>query len=291
MEANIANTLVDFRVFLNKQLDLFRTGFRVCLDHDAMTVDLAIQPHRVAVVLEDEDASSPTVLAASKTKLLGEADAAGSVIDYRCVKCRGCCDCKHGERIEMISLREEREQSIIDSSVVVDFQNKRTEALLPFTANPSEKLAPNRECALKVYKQQTRKLSKDPVAKEAVLKSEGKLQQAGHVDWLENLSTKDLEVMNSYAEKYYMPWRFVTNDNSISTPVRVVFDASAATKSGFSLNDILAKGINSLNSMLEILIRFRNCVIGMHTDIKMMYNVVKLKPEHWTTKDISGKLI
>ena len=51
----------------------------------------------------------------------------------------------------MISLREEREQSIIDSSVVVDFKNRRTEVLLPFTANPSEMLAPNRECALKVH--------------------------------------------------------------------------------------------------------------------------------------------
>ena len=79
-----------------------------------------------------------------------------------------------------------------------------------------------------------------------------------------------------------MPWRFVVNENSVSTPVRIVFDASSATASGFSINDILAKGINSLNSMLEIWIRFRLVVVAVHTDIKMMYNVVKLSPAHWT---------
>ena len=79
-----------------------------------------------------------------------------------------------------------------------------------------------------------------------------------------------------------MPWRFVHNENSITTPVRIVFDASSAIKTGYSLNDILAKGINSINSLLDIYIRFRSSVIAMHTDIKKMYNVVKLKPEHWT---------
>ena len=100
-------------------------------------------------------------------------------------------------------------------------------------------------------------------------------QTSGSVD-------KMVEFLNGMAERYYMPWRFVHNENSITTPVRIVFDASAATKSGFSLNDIVAKGMNSLNSMLEIIIRFRNVVVAIHTDVRMMYNVVKLKPEHWT---------
>ena len=80
----------------------------------------------------------------------------------------------------------------------------------------------------------------------------------------------------------YMPHRPVVKKLAESMKVRIVFDASSTTSSGFTLNDILAKGINSLNSMLEIMIRFRCFVVGMHTDVKMMYNVVKLKPNHWT---------
>ena len=77
-------------------------------------------------------------------------------------------------------------------------------------------------------------------------------------------------------------YAFVVNENSVSTPVRIVFDASSATASGFSINDILAKGINCLNSMPDIWIRFRLVVVAVHTDIKMMYNVVKVSPAHWT---------
>ena len=72
------------------------------------------------------------------------------------------------------------------------------------------------------------------------------------------------------------------NENSTTTPVRIVFDASSVTRSGYSLNDVLAKGINSLNSLLEIFLRFRCNMVAVHTDVTKMYNVVKLRPEHWT---------
>ena len=62
-------------------------------------------------------------------------------------------------------MKAEREQSGIDASVRVDFKRCRTEALLPFMEDPEEKLVPNEEIAMKVYKQQTKKLSRDPAAK------------------------------------------------------------------------------------------------------------------------------
>ena len=184
--------------------------------------------------------------------------------------------------IEKVSLREEREQYLIESSVLVDFDKQQTIASLPFTADPTQKLASNKGIALKVYNQQVKKLSKDPIAKKAVIEAELKLQEAGHVRWLKDLTPKEVEMLNSHAAEYYMPWRFVYNENSKTTPVRIVFDASSITKSGYSLNDLLAKGINSLNSMLFIFLRFRCSVVAIHTDVKKMYNVVKLKPEHWT---------
>ena len=103
LEVNSLNSITDFRVYLNQQLSLFRSGYKVCLDHNALTVENSFQPHHVAIVYEDADVPCTSVLVASKTKLLGDhADAARSGIDYRCVKCRGCNDCKNGERIEYI---------------------------------------------------------------------------------------------------------------------------------------------------------------------------------------------
>ena len=88
------HTISEFRTFLNGQLALFNTGCRVCVDYDVLKPINTFHPHCVAVVDEDEEFPSPNVLLASKTKLLGDADSAGSIIDYRCVKCRGCIDCK-----------------------------------------------------------------------------------------------------------------------------------------------------------------------------------------------------
>ena len=63
----------------------------------------------------------------------------------------------------------------------------------------------------------------------------------------------------------FIPWRAVWNGNSISTPCRLVFDASQPTASGCSLN-----------KLVEIVISWSIHKIGYHTDIKKMYNSVKL---------------
>ncbi|XP_057294722.1 uncharacterized protein LOC130623268 [Hydractinia symbiolongicarpus] len=68
---------------------------------------------------------------------------------------------------------------------------------------------------------------------------------------------------------------------SVTTPCRIVFDGSFPTASGFSLNDILAKGSNNLNKLQEILVRWSTHKIGIHTDIRKMYNTIRLHEKHW----------
>ena len=79
----------------------------------------------------------------------------------------------------------------------------------------------------------------------------------------------------------FIPWRAVWNENSISTPynspvnsIRLVFNASQPTAAGWSLNDILAKGKNNMNKLVQIVTRWSIHKIGCHTDIKKMYNSV-----------------
>lgn len=115
--------------------------------------------------------------------------------------------------------------------------------------DPEEKLSPNRSVALKVYKRELNKLSHSSDLKDDVINSESKLQDAGHVDWFDDFQVHEKEMIEK-GTHHYLPWRVVHNENSASTPVRLVFDASAVTSSGFSLNDLLPKGINSINSLL-----------------------------------------
>ena len=226
------------------------------------------------------DCREAVVLTVAKIKKADTVDNAGSCIEFRCPKCRMCSDCRKSESIEKISFKMEREQAIIDSSVIVDIEKKISIATLPFMYNPEEKLSSNRKIALKVYKGQVRKLAADPAAREAVILSEGKLQTAGYTNWCENLDPLVREQMKE-GVVHYLPWRVVHNENSTTTPVRVVFDASAVTETGFAINHLLALGINSINSLLDIWLRWRIWPVVIHTDITKMYNVVKLMAKHW----------
>ena len=67
-------------------------------------------------------------------KMFEEVESAGIYVSFRCARCRGCNDCKNGERIEYISIREEVEQAIINKSVTIDLERGYTSAKLPFYA-------------------------------------------------------------------------------------------------------------------------------------------------------------
>ena len=119
--------------------------------------------------------------------------------------------------------------------------------------NPSIKLAHNKERALKVYNQQIKKLNQNIDDKKDIVESEEKLQQLGYVDYVRNLKPEQQEMLRRSEIQNFIPWRAVWNENPISTPCKL--DASQPTASGWSLNNILAKGKNIMNKLVETVIR------------------------------------
>ena len=136
---------------------------------------------------------------------------------------------------------------------------------------------------MKVYYQQLKTLNQpgNIQDKNDIIKSENKLQQMGFVKYIRNLPSDVQVMLQENPIKYFIPWRAVWKGNSISTRCRVVFDASQATSSGYSLNDILAKGRNNLNKLQEILIHWSMHRVAVHTDISKMYNTVRLNQSDW----------
>ena len=112
------------------------------------------------------------------------AEEVGSEVSYRCIKCRSCSDCKDHDTSRSISIREEVEQQIINKTVSVDVSKNLTMASLPFTKDPKVRLIPNRWKAMKVYEQQTKRLNQHPSDRDDVIKSERKLQNLGHVEFI-----------------------------------------------------------------------------------------------------------
>ncbi|XP_073963072.1 uncharacterized protein [Choristoneura fumiferana] len=73
---------------------------------------------------------------------------------------------------------------------------------------------------------------------------------------------------------YFLCHHAVFKDNSESTSLRVVFDGSAPSSSGLSLNDILMVGPNVQDSLFSILVRARQYKFILTGDIEKMYRQV-----------------
>jgi len=80
-------------------------------------------------------------------------------------------------------------------------------------------------------------------------------------------------------EGYFLPHHPVLKESSVTTKLRVVFDASAKTTSGFSLNDVLLTGPVVQQNLFDIVLRFRLRTIVFTADIQKMYRQVFIHPE------------
>ena len=100
-----------------------------------------------------------------------------------------------------------------------------TTAKLPFVTDLESRLKPNENEALKVFRGQVKKLNAKREDKIAVIESEEKLRSLGFVDCFSNLNDDDKNLILSSEVKYFIPWRAVWNEKSVSTPCRLVFDA------------------------------------------------------------------
>ena len=78
---------------------------------------------------------------------------------------------------------------------------------------------------------------------------------------------------------FYMPMHAVFKDSSTTTKLRVVFDGSAITTSGISLNQALLVGPTIQPTLSNLLIRFRTYPVALNADISKMYREVQLSPE------------
>ena len=83
-------------------------------------------------------------------KMFEEVENAGSEISKRCNNCRNCKACKEHAETDMMSVKEEMEQDVINKSVTVDTDRRITTALLQLMFNLLNKLAPNKDKALQI---------------------------------------------------------------------------------------------------------------------------------------------
>lgn len=107
--------------------------------------------------------------------------------------------------------------------------------------------------------------------------------KAQYVDCLESYFEEDHISLLSNADLnrpgYYLPHQAVVKVDSLTTKTRVVFDGSAKTSSGLSLNDTLLVGPTIQDDLFSIVVRFRSNIVAFTADIKQMYRQVLVSPE------------
>jgi hypothetical protein len=70
---------------------------------------------------------------------------------------------------------------------------------------------------------------------------------------------------------FFLPHHAVFKESSATTKTQVVFDASAKSTTGVSMNDMLMVGPTIQQDLISIILRFRMHVYAMTADISKMY--------------------
>ena len=122
----------------------------------------------------------------------------------------------------------------------------------------------------------TRYISNESSIKKRGVTTEFQAQIQGYLDagHAEPVPTTE----QSTQPQFYLPMQSVVKQSSTSTKLRVVFDGSAHSSSGVSLNNLLQVGPTLHPPLADVLMRFRTYPIALTADIAKMYREVELLP-------------
>nr|CAH7737235.1 unnamed protein product [Callosobruchus chinensis] len=141
-----------------------------------------------------------------------------------------------------------------------------------------EKLGSSREHAEKRFFNLENKLESNSQLKERYKEFIVEYQSLGHMTRIENTDCEKIA--------YYMPHHGVLRENSLTTKLRVVFDASAPSTSGYSLNNLQMLGPTVQNDLISIILRFRTYSFVLCGDIEKMYRQILINPEQQSLQRI-----
>lgn len=146
----------------------------------------------------------------------------------------------------------------------------RFQVSLPLKNN-IESLGESRDSAIKRFIALERRFDKNPELKQSYINFMREYNSLKH------MSKIDPNKVEAYPI-YYLPHHAVEKSDSLTTKLRVVFDGSAKTASGISLNDTLKVGPTVQNDLFSIIIRFRQHNFVITGDIAKMYRQILVDP-------------
>lgn len=145
--------------------------------------------------------------------------------------------------------------------------NGRFVVRLPLKQNVNE-LGDSKHTAMKRLFQLEKRFQRDPILQEDYVSFMKNYLDLGHMELIGD------DEAASNAVKFYFPHHPVIRPESSTTKLRTVFNGSAETSSGLSLNDVLMTGPSIQQDVFDILIRFRWPRYVFTADIKKMFRQI-----------------
>ncbi|XP_031334918.1 uncharacterized protein LOC116164833 [Photinus pyralis] len=134
----------------------------------------------------------------------------------------------------------------------------------------ADKLGDSFEQAKKRFLALERKLQNNQILKDRYHNFMSEYEKLGHMSIAQPKPNE---------ASFYLPHHGVLKEESVSTKLRVVFDGSASSTSGFSLNDLQMVGPTIQPDLISILLWFRKGQYAISADIEKMYRQVLINPE------------
>lgn len=146
---------------------------------------------------------------------------------------------------------------------------------LPFHADP-DNLGDSFTMASRRFQLLERRLSRHPDLKQDYMKFMDEYEALGHME----------PACPATTSRYYMPHHAILKESSSTTRTRVVFDCSASSSNGVSLNNLLMVGPTIQQDLCSIILRFRTHPIAFTADIAKMYRQVQVNTRDRTYQRI-----
>lgn len=177
------------------------------------------------------------------------------------------------KNVEVMSKAEQYCEDHFVNSFSRDFDG-RFVVSFPFKENINQ-LGLSKQMAYKRLLFLEKRLIKDEWLKREYVSFLNEYRDLGHMTKVTDFSM-DSRDSNKY---FYLPHHAVVKETSLTTKVRVVFDASAQSDTGVSLNDVQHVGPTIQNDLLSILLNFRIFPFVINADITKMYRQILIHPD------------
>lgn len=177
------------------------------------------------------------------------------------------------EEVQLNPIFTEEQKKCVEycKQTTIRLPNGRIQTSLPFNMdrNDANFLGDSRKMALKRFYHLEKKFEKDP-----------EYHKRYNEDIMNYIKSGHMSISKSpQNEGYYLPHHSVLREDKTTSKLRTVFDGSAKSSNGVSLNERCLNGPTIQPELIDIFIRWRLHKVALVADIEKMYRQIMLAPE------------